>query len=386
MRGAAKLFLALCCSFALLLAGYLQGYLHGAIGGLQNLMDESDKDLRAQLRGKGALVSERPPERTGFLNISVAEKPFGMHVRRGSLVVEEVFPGFPAQKLGVHRGCEVRELAGAQVTQGTWLDLFQNTQVPFELKLYCPPSASSGEGPLTADKKRYRVMVVKKPFGMNVQVNVVPRVVDVLPGYPAEKAGVRRGYVLTAVNDVAVNASTWYTAWQQAQVPCTLTFDTTVPVRKNNPFFSTSQAPARSEGKAGAALPALEKPGRWVDVTVQSLPFGMHVNAKPGSRPEVQGLVAGMPAAKAGVQEGDILVEVAGRQVDAATWFAAFEEAVPPFGLHFWRRGASDGNPPDEDDAELHVGPLDVIVAERPYVRLGRSLKCGTNEMNALPF
>jgi predicted metalloprotease with PDZ domain len=265
-----------------------------------------------------------------------------MHVRLGSAIVDGVFPGFPAMKLGIHKGCQILTIEGKEVSQGTWLEAFQKAALPFNLGLNCPPPSKEAGGVGSGDEHNYRTLVKKRPFGMNVQVNVLPRVIEVLPGSPAEAAGVKRGFVLTAVNEKAVNASNWFDVWQNAPTPCTLTFDTNVPLHKDNPFFSESPS-------AGAPTQAPEVADEKdvgvgfsdVRIKVNKLPFGMHVLSIPGGRPKVTHAVPGLPAAAQGVREGDILVEVAGLPVDASTWFAAFQQAVPPFGLRLRRPIAS---------------------------------------------
>merc|ERR1739838_54479 len=79
---------------------------------------------------------------------------------------------------------------------------------------------------------------------------------------------------------------------------------------------------------------------------VPKLPFGMQIAAPPGKRPHVMGVLPGYPADAAGVKKGDILIEVAGRPVNAATYFAAMQQALPPYGLRFKRPI------PDEDRKE----------------------------------
>merc|ERR1740129_1886822 len=101
-------------------------------------------------------------------------------------------------------------------------------------------------------------MVAKQPFGMNVQVHVLPRVTEVLPGYPAEAAGVRRGFVLTEVNDKKVGAQDWFEAYQRARLPFTLTFDTEVPLHKGNDYFVRKEDPGLV-AKAAKAVAAREK-------------------------------------------------------------------------------------------------------------------------------
>merc|ERR1719311_1814946 len=283
-----KTFVVFCAGIGLLLVGYFQGYLHGNVGGVQVLVKEEAEAIKAQLRGaQGATPEPEGPK--GYLNVTVSEKPFGMHVRRGSTMVEEVFPGFPAQRLGIRRGCEVRDIGGSTVSQGTWLEAFQKTPVPFDLGLFCPPSSPDGQGPLSADPHAYRVMVVLK-----------------------------------AVNESPVDAGNWLAVWEKATVPCTLTFDTDVPLHENNPFFKESAETAEKKGNAPAAPYKVEDDTNLADgfgdfrCTVNVLPFGMRVSAPPGGRPTVNSTVGGLPAEKEGVRAGDVLVEVAGRSVDSS--------------------------------------------------------------------
>mmetsp|Transcript_84701 Transcript_84701/g.196935 ORF Transcript_84701/g.196935 Transcript_84701/m.196935 type:complete len:483 (-) Transcript_84701:129-1577(-) len=314
---------------------------------------------------------------TWLLNVMVRQAPFGMHIKRGSVEVVEVFPGFPAQQVGVRKGCKLKEIAHQVVTSGTWLEIFQvqSRQLPkrpFAMKLVCSRQptkrAGSGSGGALAEiehEHRYRVMVVKKPYGMNVQVNTVPRVVEVLPGSPAEAAGIRPGFVLTEVNEVAVDMKNWFEQYQAAKLPFTLTFDPKVPVHSNNSYFkydegevvpvqrnsSYAKSDNRKTPEEGSnhteRVESVHK-GQLAlfKCTVQELPFGMQVKALPGMRPLVVGVLPDKPAFHAGVRIGDELLEVAGRNVSWQTWFVAMQQAVTPYGLVFQRAvGSSTGNP-----------------------------------------
>jgi S1-C subfamily serine protease len=293
--------------------------------------------LRFRRRGAPSEAATAEKGVVGRLDVVVSEKPFGMHVRRGSAIVDDVFAGFPAKKLGVRKGCQVKEIAGKAVFQGTWLEVFQKAALPFNISLICPPTVADMAKHLSGDEHRYRTLVTQRPFGMNVQVNVLPRVVEVLPGSPAERAGVRRGFVLTEVNSEPVGASNWFDVWQKAPTPSTLTFDTSVPLHEGNPFFNgtvsvsaSTEAPKADETDVGDGFSD-------VRIKVAQLPFGMHVRSVPGGRPTVSHAVPGLPAAAEGVRAGDVLVEVACLPVDSSTWFAAFQQAVPPFGLRLRR-------------------------------------------------
>merc|ERR1712227_1099449 len=105
-------------------------------------------------------------------------------------------------------------------------------------------AANTTEAPalLPQDPHHFRVMVLKKPFGMNVQTHVLPRVVEVLPGFPAEAVGVRVGFVLTEVNEQAVTGKNFTNAFERCPLPCSLTFDTDVPVHEGNPFIQPDRS------------------------------------------------------------------------------------------------------------------------------------------------
>jgi len=244
-----------------LLAG-VEDAVHAALQAVLPLAAERQARTAAgkvgSLPGPSSPLPPRAEKRT--ILVTVAEKPFGMHLKRGRTRVEEVFPGFPAQAAGVREGCELIEVAGTPVSSGTWLRLFEETPLPFGLKLACGggADAAGGASAVEQDKSRYRVMVAKKPFGMNVQVHVLPRVTEVLPGYPAEAAGVRRGFVLTEVNDKKVGAQDWFEAYQRARLPFTLTFDTEVPLHKGNDYFVRKEDPGLV-AKAAKAVAAREK-------------------------------------------------------------------------------------------------------------------------------
>jgi len=281
----------------------------------------------------------------GDLEVTVRERPFGMNVQKGGFTVKEVFPGMPAQKLGVRKGCELRQIAGKNISQGTWMQVFQKMKLPFQLKLFCRKSdKKKDQEPLPQDEHNFKVVVKKRPFGMNVQSHVVPRVAEVLPGYPAEGAGVKKGWVLTAINDQTVNADNWLDIWHHAPVGTVLTFDTNMPLHEGNPYLSDEADEELEDKEDDHHRPALDDAASDVKegytdfrCAVQKLPFGFSIAAPKGKRPTVNKVLAGSPAAAAGVKVGDVLIEIAGLPVDASSWFRSFQQAVAPFGLHFRR-------------------------------------------------
>ena len=62
---------------------------------------------------------------------------------------------------------------------------------------------------------------------MGVQNHGPPRVVAVMPGSASDETGVRCGWVVTAIDNMAVDASTWQDAFNNALVPFIVKFDTT---------------------------------------------------------------------------------------------------------------------------------------------------------------
>lgn len=345
-----------------------------AAAGRESLGKQAEEAFIAHSSGASSGSSRRFH---GSLTVTVNARPFGMNVHPGTATVDEVFPSFPAHEAGVKRGCVIQSIDDRSVDGGTWLEAFRHAKIPFQLHLNCKDQGSKDTELLhvSEDPTKLRALVLKKPFGMNVQVNHLPRVVEVLPGYPAESTGVKRGHVLISVAEKPVDISNWFQAFQDATPPFTLTFDTTVPLHADNPYFFKNPSEDHSAvvdmKNVSATLGADHKPlvplleeemqnvhleawkqgssgsnvGKEIDwkmheeftCTVSQVPFGMQIAAKPGDRPRVVKVLEGFPALKVGVKQGDVLLEVAGLAVSFDTWFSHFQQGVPPFGLRFAR-------------------------------------------------
>jgi len=117
------------------------------------------------------------------------------------------------------------------------------------------------------------------------------------------------------------------------------------PVLPNNTFFNagtqasgtTPETPDKEEEGRQSDDGAAAAEGEVFRCSVDALPFGMQVAARPGSTPRVVAVLPGSPAARAGVRVGDLLMEVAGRPVSSATWFSSMQQASAPYGLLFTR-------------------------------------------------
>jgi hypothetical protein len=208
---------------------------------------------------------------TEDMTVTVSERPFGMNVGRSQMFVEEVFPKFPAQKVGVRKGCLIKEIANKTVSQGTWMEIFKKTKLPFFLTLACPKKGSTKKGPqqrhgsTQSEVHNFTVKVKKRPFGMNIHASVVPRVVEVLPGYPAEAAGVKAGFVLTKIGNTDVDASNWWDIWQRAPLGSVLTFHTNMPRLEDEDHGDDSDDTDEEENKDDIAKQTKTELGRSVE-------------------------------------------------------------------------------------------------------------------------
>merc|ERR1719360_281027 len=95
--------------------------------------------------------------------------------------------------------------------------------------------------------------------------------------------------------------------------------------------------PQNASHTADASGPFKLPEGNYFLFEVTERPFGMGMYAPPDGPPTVMDIEPGRPAEALGIQVGDILLEIAGRPVDSSSWFRAFQQAIPPFGLRLLR-------------------------------------------------
>ena len=129
---------------------------------------------------------------------------------------------------------------------------------------------------LDARAGQYLIKVTKTPFGMRVQHYGAPRVVDVVPRSAAAETGVRCGWVVTAIDNMAVDASTWQDAFNNAFVPFIVKFDTTAASASDPPPVAgppLGERVLRDDGAAGQSRVCPQAPAparapiarRWGD-------------------------------------------------------------------------------------------------------------------------
>merc|ERR1719443_2609785 len=105
---------------------------------------------------------------------------------------------------------------------------------------------------------------------MNIQTHVVPRVAEILPGYPAEAAGVKVGWVLT--------------------------LDTNSPMHSSELLHSGAVDTLKAH-LLHEDVSLLDQEG-FSDFrcAVKKLPFGFEVSAPKGHHPSVAKVAKGSPA------------------------------------------------------------------------------------------
>merc|ERR1711862_1038441 len=109
------------------------------------------------------------------------------------------------------------------------------------------------------------------------------------------------GFVLIEVAGKKVNSSNWFEAFQNKDLPFSLTFHTNMPVHENNTFF-------KAFNESQQIRPLLHSDFEDFKCEVTSNPFGMQVRAPVSGRPTVVRVLKDGVAESQGVREGDILV------------------------------------------------------------------------------
>jgi S1-C subfamily serine protease len=133
-------------------------------------------------------------------------------------------------------------------------------------------------------------------------------VTEVQPGSPAEKAGITRGDIILEVGGTAVNT---LPALQQV-------------IDTHKPGDVLAMKVSHGDAQKTVNVTLADQNGRpWIGVALYAQGRGMRGEYGRGMRTGpiagafVQSLVAGGPAEKAGIQQGDVILSVDGTKVDA---------------------------------------------------------------------
>jgi serine protease Do len=134
-------------------------------------------------------------------------------------------------------------------------------------------------------------------------------VTDVVPGNPADKAGIKAKDVITAVNGEKVKTSRELTA-KAATLPVGETTKITVLREGKEKTFDVKVA-KRPQTVADAGKPQVEKEGEFgLQVTDLTPEMAQRLNVKREGGVVVVGVRPDSKAYKAGVQQGDLILEV----------------------------------------------------------------------------
>ena len=143
-------------------------------------------------------------------------------------------------------------------------------------------------------------------------------VTDVVPGNPAEKAGIKAKDIITAVNGDKVKSSRELTA-KAATLPVGETTKITVVRDGKEKTFEVKVA-KRPLTVADAGKPEVEKEGEYgLQVTDLTPEMARRLNVNREAGVVVVGVRPDSKAYKAGVQQGDLIIEVNRQSVSSTT-------------------------------------------------------------------
>jgi len=142
-------------------------------------------------------------------------------------------------------------------------------------------------------------------------------VTDVIPGNPADKAGIKAEDIITAVNGEKVKNSRELTA-MAATLPMGETTQITVVRDGKEKVFDVKVA-KRPLTVADAGKPQVEKEGEYgLQVTNLTPEIAKRLNVNRETGVVVVGVRPDSKASKAGIQQGDLILEVNRRNVTSA--------------------------------------------------------------------
>jgi len=158
---------------------------------------------------------------------------------------------------------------------------------------------------------------IRKAMGLDDTKGVL--VAEAVEGGPAAKAGIEAGDVIVAVNGTKTDGVEQFRKQIAGFAPGT-TVSVTL-VRKGGRLTKQVGLAEYPEEQAQAAAPGQEEPQAWLGLTVRSLTSSERDQLKVGSGVVVDDVDSGSPADDAGIQRGDVILEVAGEKVASVSDF-----------------------------------------------------------------
>jgi serine protease Do len=147
---------------------------------------------------------------------------------------------------------------------------------------------------------------IRKAMGLEDSKGVL--VADVIDGQPADKAGIRSGDVIVAVNGEKTEGVEQFRK-QVADFAPGSSVSVGI-VRDGERTTKRVTLVPFPEDEQQAAAPSEEKPAAWLGITVRSLTADERTEAKVSGGVLVEDVDSGSAAAEAGIQRGDVVLEV----------------------------------------------------------------------------
>ncbi|HIH43561.1 MAG TPA: PDZ domain-containing protein [Candidatus Methanoperedenaceae archaeon] len=122
----------------------------------------------------------------------------------GDVMVTEVLPGSPAEAAGVHEGMLLTQADGQVINSAHDFFVYMNSTRPSNVTLSL------------RDNRVRKEVTVQTGKGVDFKgVNVH----DIVPGSPAEAAGVKKGSILVRINDTQISNITYFMEFMNSTVP-----------------------------------------------------------------------------------------------------------------------------------------------------------------------
>ncbi len=159
---------------------------------------------------------------------------------------------------------------------------------------------------------------IRKAMGLEDTRGVL--VAEVVAGAPAEGAGLKPGDVIVQVDGVKTEGVEHFRRQIAALAPGTTV--TLSVVRDGRRLTKSVKLVEFPEDEQQSGRPAVDDNGGSLGMTVRSLTAEERANLKISSGVVVENVAAGGAAASAGVQRGDVIMQVAGEDVSSPADFA----------------------------------------------------------------
>ena len=267
----------------------------------------------------------------GYLGVQLEEESEGTN----GAMIHDVEAGSPADKAGLKGGLRVVKCNGKAIANSTqFIEILKGSAPGTSLRLIVE-NPEGWQKPVEVTLGGQKA-VAKKPY-LGIQIEETERgvrVAVVQPGSPADRAGLKTGDLIVAIGDKRIRNEDEFAAIIGAQSPGSrlkirversATIEATLGAREEGRSTPAAQVEEKKavEKRAEEVRKAVEedqkvleerkkaearakKPG-WLGVRLQA--------QEEGGSLEILSVLDGSPAKKAGLKDGDVIVEMEGQAV-----------------------------------------------------------------------